>query len=164
MTKADGEVLDEFYEMPNGCICCTVKDDLVSTLELLVENKPEIEHIFIETNGLADPANIIKIFWLDDGLMSNIELNYTMGVIDAKNFSKNYSEGETSEALKKQLIHADKILINKVDLASEEEISNIVSLISSFNPLVELKHTEYANADLDYLITPPEKVKNFLER
>ena len=84
MTTATGEVLDEFYEMPNGCVWWTVKDDLVSTLELLVENKPEIEHIFIETNGLADPANIIKIFWLDDGQMSNLELNYTMGIIDSK--------------------------------------------------------------------------------
>ena len=84
MTTATGEVLDEFYEMPNGWVWWTVKDDLVSTLELLVENKPEIEHIFIETNGLADPANIIKIFWLDDGQMSNLELNYTMGIIDSK--------------------------------------------------------------------------------
>ncbi|CAI2374125.1 unnamed protein product [Moneuplotes crassus] len=164
MTNAQGEVLDEFYEMPNGCICCSVKDDLVNTLELLIESKPEIEHIFIETNGLADPANIIKIFWLDDGLMSNLELNYTMGVIDAKNFAKNIEDSETCEALKKQLIHADKILINKVDLATTEEIENIISRINSFNPLVELKQTEYANADLDYLIETPEKIKNFTER
>lgn len=164
MTNAEGEVLDEFYEMPNGCVCCTVKDDLVSTLELLVENKPELQHIFIETNGLADPANIIKIFWLDDGLMSNLELNYTMGMIDAKNFMKNLEDPETSQALKKQLVHADKILINKVDLVDDKVIQQIEEEIKSFNPLVELRHTEYANADLEYLIEQPKKLKNFKER
>jgi G3E family GTPase len=130
----------------------------------LIESKPEIEHIFIETNGLADPANIIKIFWLDDGLMSNIELNYTMGVIDAKNFKKNLSDMETSEALEKQLIHADKVLINKVDLVDSSVIESIELEIKSFNPLVEFRHTEYANADLDYLIEKPERLKNFKER
>ena len=164
MTTADGEVLDEFYEMPNGCVCCTVKDNLVTTLEQLVQNKPELEHIFIETNGLADPANIIKIFWLDDELMSNLELNYTMGVIDCKNFTKNIEDPETSEAIKKQLIHADKIIINKIDLVGEEEIKEVETRINSFNPLVEIKHTEYANADLDYLTATPEKIKNFKDR
>jgi len=164
MTNAEGEVLDEFYELPNGCVWCTVKDDLVQTLELLVENKPELEHIFVETNGLADPANIIKIFWLDDGLMSNIELNYTMGIIDAKNFVKNLEDKEITEALKKQLVHADKILINKIDLVDEAQITNIKNKIKSFNPLVELTPTEYANADLDYLIQQPERLQNFKER
>lgn len=141
-----------------------MKDDLVQTLELLVENKPELEHIFVETNGLADPANIIKIFWLDDGLMSNIELNYTMGIIDAKNFVKNLEDKEITEALKKQLVHADKILINKIDLVDEAQITNIKNKIKSFNPLVELTPTEYANADLDYLIQQPERLQNFKER
>jgi G3E family GTPase len=136
----------------------------VSTLELLIETKPEIEHIFVETNGLADPANIIKIFWLDDDLMSNIELNYTMGVIDAKNFMKNINDSETSLALERQLIHADKILINKVDLVDSKGIESIEAEIKSFNPIVEIRHTEYANADLDYLIAKPERLNNFKER
>jgi G3E family GTPase len=89
-------------------------------LESLVENKPELEYIFIESNGLADPANIIKIFWLDDELISNLDLNYTMGIIDAKNFMKNLDNPETSEALKKQLVYADKILINKMDLVESD--------------------------------------------
>ena len=164
MTNADGEVIDEFYELPNGWIWCKAKDDLVSTLELLVDSKPEIEHIIIETNGLADPANIIKIFWLDDGLMSNIELNFTMGIVDAKNFWHFFEAEDTSEALKKQLVFADKILINKIDLIELDKIQSIEDEIKSFNPLVEIKHTEYANAELEYLITPPKQVQNFKER
>ena len=96
--------------------------------------------------------------------MSNLELNYTMGVIDCKNFTKNIEDPETSEAIKKQLIHADKIIINKIDLVGEEEIKEVETRINSFNPLVEIKHTEYANADLDYLTATPEKIKNFKDR
>lgn len=136
----------------------------MSTLELLVENKPEIEHIFVETNGLADPANIIKIFWLDDGLLSNIEYHYTMGVIDAKNFEENINNSEVSDALNKQLVHADKILINKIDLVDNTKIEEIESTILGFNPVVELKHTEYANADLDYLMEAPKRVKTFKDK
>ena len=80
------------------------------------------------------------------------------------NFVKNLENTETSQALKKQLIHADKILINKIDLATDQQISDIESEIRSFNPLAEISHAEYANADLDYLIKQPEKVGNFLER
>jgi len=93
--------------------------------------------------------------------MSNIELNYTMGIIDAKNFTKFYESIDTSEALKKQLVHADKILINKVDLVDIENLEKIESEVKSFNPLVEIRHTEYANADLEYLIEPPSKLQEF---
>ena len=164
MTNANGDVIDEFYELPNGCIWWKAKDDLVSTLELLIDTKREIEHIIVETNGLADPSNIIKIFWLDDGLMSNIELNFTMGIVDAKNFWQFLQAEDTSEALKKQLVFADKILINKIDLVEYDKILSIEEEIRTFNPLAEIKHTEYANADLEYLITAPKQIQNFKER
>ena len=99
MTDEDGNVLEDFYELPNGCICCTVKDDLLITLEKLVEKWSDIELILIESNGLANPAEIIKVFWLDDALESNIKFNYTLCLIDAKNFSSFWTWDDTKEAL-----------------------------------------------------------------
>jgi len=86
MTDENGDVLEDFYELPNGCICCTVKDDLINTLEKLIEKRKDIELILIESNGLANPAEIIKVFWLDDALESSVRFNFTLCLIDAKNF------------------------------------------------------------------------------
>ena len=87
MTDENGNVLEDFYELPNGCICCTVKDDLINTLEKLVDKRKDIELILIESNGLANPAEIIKVFWLDDALECSVTFNFTLCLIDAKNFS-----------------------------------------------------------------------------
>lgn len=86
MTDENGNVLEDFYELPNGCICCTVKDDLLNTLEKLIDKRKDIDLILIESNGLANPAEIIKIFWLDDALESNVSFNFTLCMVDAKNF------------------------------------------------------------------------------
>ena len=86
MMDENGEVIKDFYELPNGCICCTVKDDLVNTLEKLIEKRKDIEIILIESNGLANPAEIIKVFWFDDAVESTVSFNFTICLIDAKNY------------------------------------------------------------------------------
>ena len=77
MKDSNGDDIDDFYEMPNGCICCAAKDDLIQTLDSLLENniksgKPKLEYILVETNGLADPCLVVQTFWLDDQLMSKV--------------------------------------------------------------------------------------------
>ena len=77
--------------MPNGCICCAAKDDLIQTLDSLLENnlksgKPKLEYILVETNGLADPCQVVQTFWLDDGLLSKVQLHSCVSLIDAKEF------------------------------------------------------------------------------
>jgi G3E family GTPase len=139
MTDDKGEVLEDFYELPNGCICCTVKDDLVSTLELLIEKKKELEYIMVESNGLADPAEIIKIFWIDDALQSSISLNFTMGIVDAKNFDQNLKSEDTGEALRRQLVYSDKVMINKIDLVDEATIESIKTTIRDLNPNCQIE-------------------------
>ena len=80
--------------MANGCICCAAKDDLISTLDVLLENKKqEIEYILVETNGLADSSQLIKTFWLDEGMGSKVQLFQTIAIIDTINFRKD-SESE----------------------------------------------------------------------
>ena len=72
MKDADGNEIDDFYEMPNGCICCAAKDDLINTLDALLEKKSDIEYILIETNGLADSSQLVQTFWLDEGVGSRV--------------------------------------------------------------------------------------------
>jgi G3E family GTPase len=133
MTDDNGVPIDDFYEFPNGCICCTVKDDLLKQIEFLVEKRKDIEHILIESNGLADPAEIIKIFWLDDYQETTVKYNFTMCMIDARNFVSTLSNESTHLSAENQVIFADKILINKSDLVSEQEIEEIKREIGNLN-------------------------------
>ena len=82
MKDSDGNDIQDFYEMPNGCICCASKylvfhsnnrNDLINTLDSLLEKKKNIDYILVETNGLSEPSALIKTFWLDDGLFSKVE-------------------------------------------------------------------------------------------
>lgn len=79
-----GESFDEFYELGNGCICCTVKDDLVLTLERLMQKRHLFDYILIETTGLANPGPLASIFWLDDALQSKLYLDSIVTVVDVK--------------------------------------------------------------------------------
>ena len=118
--------------MPNGCICCAAKDDLINTLDSMLEKKHDIEYILIETNGLADSSQLVQTFWLDEGVGSKVQLHQTISVIDTLNFQKHVSSVEVlkdeddqnthpeNELLLRQLVHADKILLNKVDLLQKK--------------------------------------------
>lgn len=86
MTDSEGNVYPDFYEVASGCICCTVKDDLIITIEQIIQARPEISKIVIESTGLADPVPIIRTFWLDDALESPIVYNGTVTLIDASRF------------------------------------------------------------------------------
>ncbi len=88
MKDADGNDIQDFYEMPNGCICCAAKDDLINTLDSLLEKKHDIEYILVETNGLADSSQLVQTFWLDEGVGSKVQLHQTITVIDAVHFGK----------------------------------------------------------------------------
>ena len=87
MKDADGQDVDDFYEMPNGCICCAAKDDMINTLDNMLEKRKDIEFILIETNGLADSSQLVQSFWLDEGLCSKVKLHSVVTVIDSVNFT-----------------------------------------------------------------------------
>ena len=91
MKDSNGEDIEDFYEMPNGCICCAANDYLIQTLDSLLENnqragKPKLEFILVETNGLADPCQVVQTFWLDDELCCKVQLHSCVALIDAKTF------------------------------------------------------------------------------
>lgn len=132
MKDADGNDITDFYEMPNGCICCAAKDDLINTLDTLLEKQNDIEYILIETNGLADSSQLVQTFWLDEGVGSRVMLHQTITMIDTVNFSAHCDSKEIlkdeddqnthpeNELLLRQIVHADRILLNKIDLLEKK--------------------------------------------
>jgi G3E family GTPase len=75
MKDSEGNDIVDFYEMPNGCICCAAKDDLINTLDALLEKRSDIKYILVEANGLGDASALVQTFWLDEGLCSKVQLH-----------------------------------------------------------------------------------------
>ncbi|KAE8023150.1 hypothetical protein FH972_008888 [Carpinus fangiana] len=137
-----GALVEEWVELANGCICCTVKHSLVQALEQLVQRKEKLDHILLETTGLANPAPLASVLWLDDQLESAVRLDSIITVVDAKNLRFQLNERKASSSFPEaflQIAFADVVILNKVDLVSaegsegvleelEKEIHNINSL------------------------------------
>uniref|UniRef100_A0A0D6R3G2 CobW/HypB/UreG nucleotide-binding domain-containing protein n=1 Tax=Araucaria cunninghamii TaxID=56994 RepID=A0A0D6R3G2_ARACU len=115
--------VEEWVELPNGCVCCTVKHSFVQALEQLIVERHRFDYILLETTGLANPGPVASLLWLDDELESSVRLDSIITVVDAKNLRVQLSEqrepGELPEAFL-QIAFADVVLLNKVDLIVEE--------------------------------------------
>lgn len=139
---------DLFVEVNNGCICCSVKDDLVMTMEKLVDSKGDkIDHIIVETSGLADPVPLVQSFWVDNELESKVCLNGVVTVVDLKNFSKTFENTKSSDnkvLFKKQISCGDHLLLNKTDLVEEAEKSSILETIKQLNTFAKITETSYS--------------------
>lgn len=123
--EGEGVSVEEWVELPNGCICCTVKNGFVQALEQLIAQRNRFEYILVETTGLANPGPVASLLWVDDELESSVRLDSIITVVDAKNLRKQLNEqrdyGELPEAYL-QIAFADVILLNKVDLIVEEHV------------------------------------------
>merc|ERR1712048_588555 len=115
---------EEIFEMNNGCICCTVRGDLIRMFERLRRKRDKFDHILIETTGLADPAPVAQTFFVNEDVKSDFELDAIVTVIDAKHILQHLDEekpeGVENEALE-QVAFADRILLNKIDLVDDSE-------------------------------------------
>lgn len=138
----DGQA--ELVEFNNGCLCCTVRGDLIETLQRLRERRPDLEGILIETTGLADPAPVASTFFVADEVKAGIRLDAFVTVVDAVNIEMNLKQ--SVEAVE-QVAFSDIILINKVDLVSPEQIAAVEARVRALNPLAKIHHT--ANAEID---------------
>ncbi|OEU12125.1 cobW-domain-containing protein [Fragilariopsis cylindrus CCMP1102] len=142
----NNNTLQDLIELPNGCICCTVKDTLIVTLELLIAKKRnEIDYIIIEASGVADPGPIASIFWLDETLESRLKLDGIICMIDCKHIVHQISDTEEAS---KQIAYADRIILNKIDLLAVDEegdsIQDIETEIRKIHPIVPILHTSYS--------------------
>ncbi|KAH9439535.1 hypothetical protein MCOR02_003085 [Pyricularia oryzae] len=152
----DGESVEEWMEVGNGCICCSVKDTGVAAIESLMEKKGKFDYILLETTGLADPGNLAPLFWVDEGLSSTIYLDGIVTLVDAKNILRSLDDpsgkveghdesdahGPVMTTAHVQISHADVIVINKSDLVSDEELETVKARIQSINGLAKLHITK----------------------
>ncbi|GLJ44768.1 hypothetical protein SUGI_0941600 [Cryptomeria japonica] len=163
MIREEDAVVEEWVELPNGCLCCTVKSNFVQALEQLITQRHRFDYILVETTGLANPGPVASLLWLDDELQSSVRLDSIVTVVDAKNLHLQLSEqresGELPEAFL-QIAFADVILLNKVDLIVEEHVdiekSNVVDAlkrdIQNINSLAHIMCSVRCHVDLNLIL------------
>lgn len=148
-SDSDGSQADQWVELDNGCMCCTAKDAGVAAIEKLMERQGRYDYIIIETSGVADPAPIASMFWLDDALQSKVKLDGVVTVVDAHTILKSLSEGELASL---QIACSDVILVNKCDLASPEQVSEVEAKVHSINGAARIAHCQYGDIGTGSLI------------
>lgn len=150
-----GELYEEWLELRNGCLCCSVKDNGLKAIENLMEKKGKFDYILLETTGLADPGAVASMFWVDAELGSDIYLDGIITVIDAKyglrQLSEEKSEGVVNEAAR-QIALADLAIINKTDLVTPEELAQSKDVVRSINGLVKIVETQRSRVDLSQVL------------
>lgn len=150
-----GELYEEWLELRNGCLCCSVKDNGIQAIERLMEKKGRFDYILLETTGLADPGPIASIFWLDDELGCNIYLDGIITVVDAKYSLNQLLEKKPDKVINeavRQVALADLVLLNKVDLVDKNLIMKTENHIKSINSLADIVHTVKAKVDLQKIL------------
>ena len=133
---------EEVFEMNNGCICCTVRGDLIRIIEGLMKRTGRFDAILIETTGLADPAPVAQTFFVDDEVRSRTKLDSIVTVVDAKNFLQRL---EDSHEAAEQVAFADIVVLNKIDLVSQDEAARVEARIRALNPMARLHRTDHCD-------------------
>jgi G3E family GTPase len=140
---------EEIFEMNNGCICCTVRGDLIRILTSLMRRRDRFDYILIETTGLADPAPVLQTFFIDEEIQEAARLDGLITVVDAKHVLLHLDE---APECKEQVAFADVILLNKIDLVSPEELRDLDRRIRSINRAARVHHTRQAQVAVDELL------------
>jgi G3E family GTPase len=139
---------EEIFEMNNGCICCTVRGDLIRIIGNLMRRRQKFDHLVIETTGLADPAPVIQTFFVDEDMQGQLALDAVVTVVDAKHIWEHWEADEAQE----QIAFADVILINKTDLVTPEQLSELEQRIRAMNALAKIYRTRNAELEMDALL------------
>ncbi|WVR06406.1 hypothetical protein IAU60_003437 [Kwoniella sp. DSM 27419] len=142
----------EFLSLPNGCLCCSVKDMGIAAIEEMVANAPSgVDWVLVELTGVADPGPIVRSFWRNEE-MGDLVLDGVVCVVDSRNVLKQLAEprerGEINEA-QKQVACADVILLNKMDLVNPEQVAEVERTIRSLNPTLRVYHTTQSRMPLE---------------
>src|SRR4051812_27304926 len=133
---------EEVFEMNNGCICCTVRGDLIRIIEGLMRRKGKFDAIIVETTGLADPAPVAQTFFVDENVGRRTKLDAVVTVADAKWLKDRLKDAPEA---KNQIAFADVILLNKTDLVKPDELADVEARIRGINPYAKVHRTERSN-------------------
>jgi G3E family GTPase len=136
---------EEVFEMNNGCVCCTVRGDLVRILDGLMKRKGKFDAIIVETTGLADPAPVAQTFFVDEDVQKNARLDAVVTVADARWLSDRLKDAPEA---KNQIAFADVIVLNKTDLVTSAELAEVEARIRGINPYARLHRTERCQVQL----------------
>ncbi len=140
---------EELFETNNGCICCTVRGDLIRILGQLMKRRDRFDYILIETTGMADPGPVAQTFFLDDELKNTFQLDAIVTMVDAKHFEQHVDElNEPAE----QVAFADLVLLNKTDLVDEAALARIEGRIRGINGTAKILRTKNADAPIDKVL------------
>ncbi|XGV99096.1 MAG: GTP-binding protein [Leptolyngbya sp. BL-A-14] len=135
---------EEIVEMNNGCICCTVRGDLIRLIGKLLERREQFDHLLIETTGLADPAPVIQSFFMDEVMQTQTALDAIVTVVDAKHVWEHWDSSEVQE----QIAFADVILLNKSDLVTPEILQTLEQRVRGMNAIAKIYTTQNCDVDL----------------
>ncbi|MGJ3251203.1 MAG: CobW family GTP-binding protein [Elainellaceae cyanobacterium] len=139
---------EEIFEMNNGCICCTVRGDLIRIIGDLMARDDSLEHLVIETTGLADPAPVIQSFFTDEVMARKTQLDAVVTVVDAKYIEGHWDSSEAQE----QIAFADVILLNKIDLVSQENQAELALKIRGINAIAAIHPTQSCEISLEKIL------------
>jgi G3E family GTPase len=140
---------EELFEMNNGCICCTIRGDLIRTVHGLLAKERGFDAIMVETTGLADPGPVAQTFFVDGHLRSLTELDSVTTVVDAKHIGLRLSD---SREAREQIAFADQIILNKTDLVSDGELRTVEARIHAINAIAPLHRAQRAEVDLTLIL------------
>ncbi|MFQ0815970.1 cobalamin biosynthesis protein CobW [Brucella anthropi] len=140
---------EEIYEMNNGCICCTVRGDLIRVVEGLMRRPGRFDAIIVETTGLADPVPVAQTFFMDDDVRAKTGLDAVVALVDAKHLPLRLKDSREAED---QIAFADVVLINKTDLVTPDELAAIEATVRAINPHAIIHRTERASIPLDRVL------------
>ena len=166
---------EELFEMNNGCICCTVRGDLIRILNKILSRKTKMDAILIETTGLADPAPVIQTFFMDTSIQAKAKLDAILTLVDAKHVMQHLDEehshavhaaeagaqlknhfaegkGHSDNQAMQQVVFADKILLNKVDLVDAQYLASVEARLRDINKLAAIVRCQHADVPLDQVL------------
>ena len=144
---------EDVFEMNNGCVCCTVRGDLIRVVNGLMKRqrpgKPAFDAIIVETTGLADPGPVAQTFFVDDEVKARTRLDSVTALVDAKHVMARLDD---SKEAREQVAFADRIILNKTDLVSGEELDAVETRLRALNPLAPITRSQRANVPLDQVL------------
>jgi G3E family GTPase len=140
---------EEIFEMNNGCICCTVRGDLIRILSNLMKRRDRFDYILIETTGLADPGPVAQTFFMDDEIQSRLSLDGVVTLVDAKHVVQHLDD---NPQVQEQVAFADVILLNKTDLVTQAELDRLEVRLRGMNAAAKIHRTRDAAVPLDQIL------------
>ena len=140
---------EEIFEMNNGCICCTVRGDLIRILGHLMKRRDKFDYIMIETTGMADPGPVAQTFYVDDDMQQKLHLDAIVTLVDAKHIWEHIDD---SDEAKEQVAFADVILLNKIDLVAPGDLEKLEARIKSMNSMAKIYRSRDAVVEMDKIL------------